>query len=173
MLYKHEKRQHKPKNINEVHQETMTAGERVADNVASSMGSWGFILIQASIMLVWVTLNIVAWVYHWDPYPYILLNLAMSAQAAFATPLIMMSQNRQAAKDRLMAEHDFEINQSSFHDIEQLATHLEKQDEELLKQTAMLLKQNEMLLDLLTRNEAKTSKRPAKAASKVQEHDAN
>lgn len=77
-----------------------TTGERVADGVARTMGSWRFIIIQSAILVAWMALNLTAWVRHWDPYPFILLNLALSTQAAYAAPVIMMSQNRQAQQDR-------------------------------------------------------------------------
>jgi len=77
-----------------------TAGERIADSVVGAMGSWRFIIIQTVIVVLWVGLNIVEVAFKpWDPYPFILLNLAFSTQAAYAAPLILMSSNRQAAKD--------------------------------------------------------------------------
>jgi uncharacterized membrane protein len=87
-----------------------TRGQRIADAVAATMGSWPFIIIQTSILAAWITLNIVAWIRHWDPYPFILLNLALSFQAAYAAPFIMMSQNRQADVDRSRAEDDYKVN---------------------------------------------------------------
>jgi uncharacterized membrane protein len=74
-------------------------GEQLADQIASGMGSWRFIIIQSSIVLVWIGTNLVVVFLRWDPYPFILLNLLFSTQAAYAAPIIMMSQNRQAAKD--------------------------------------------------------------------------
>ena len=88
----------------------LTVGQRIADAVAAGMGSWRFIIIQSTILLVWVVLNLVAWMDHWDPYPFILLNLALSFQAAYAAPFIMMSQNRQGDVDRRKAEEDYRIN---------------------------------------------------------------
>lgn len=90
--------------------ERLTRGQRLADAVTAAMGSWRFIIIQSAILVVWVVLNVVGWVRHWDPYPFILLNLALSFQAAYAAPIIMMSENRQVAKDRLNAEHDFQVD---------------------------------------------------------------
>jgi len=75
-------------------------GQRVADRFAAVMGSWPFIIGQSIILVAWVVLNIAAWVQHWDPYPFILLNLMLSFQAAYAAPIIMMSQNRQEERDR-------------------------------------------------------------------------
>jgi uncharacterized membrane protein len=88
----------------------LTLGQIVADGVAANMGSWRFIIIQSAILLAWIVLNVTAWIQRWDPYPFILLNLALSFQAAYAAPFIMMSQNRQQEVDRKKAEHDYEIN---------------------------------------------------------------
>ena len=88
----------------------LTVGQAVADKVAATMGSWRFIIIQSAILLVWIGLNVTAYVQRWDPYPFILLNLALSFQAAYAAPFIMMSQNRQQDIDRLAAENDYKIN---------------------------------------------------------------
>jgi uncharacterized membrane protein len=90
---------------------SLTFGARLADTVVSTMGSWRFIIVQSTVLVVWITANVVEFVWRpWDPYPFILLNLALSFQAAYAAPIIMMSQNRQAAKDRLSAELDLHIN---------------------------------------------------------------
>ena len=89
----------------------MTLGVRVADKVASFGGSWTFIIIFGVIMLVWVVINTAALFRdHFDPYPFILLNLFLSMTAAIQAPVIMMSQNRQAAKDRLQADLDYQVN---------------------------------------------------------------
>jgi uncharacterized membrane protein len=99
------------RNVNEEEQEMMTLGERVADKVASFGGSWTFIGIFGGVMLVWVLLNTAAlFRNHFDPYPYILLNLFLSMTAAVQAPVIMMSQNRQSAKDRLRTEMDYQVN---------------------------------------------------------------
>jgi uncharacterized membrane protein len=74
-------------------------------------GSWRFIIIQTGIVAVWIALNLIAVIYRWDPYPFILLNLVFSTQAAYAAPLILLSQNRQADTDRVKAEHDYRVNQ--------------------------------------------------------------
>ena len=74
------------------------------------MGSWKFIIVQTTILFFWIVLNITAYVQRWDPYPFILLNLALSFQAAYAAPFIMMSQNRQQDIDRKEAENDYQIN---------------------------------------------------------------
>lgn len=89
---------------------SLTIGQRIADIVAATMGSWTFIIIQSVILMFWVALNVTAYVQRWDPYPFILLNLALSFQAAYAAPVIMMSQNRQQEIDRKSAENDHQIN---------------------------------------------------------------
>jgi uncharacterized membrane protein len=88
----------------------LSIGQKIADGVASTMGSWRFIITQSVILAAWVVLNITAYIAHWDPYPFILLNLALSFQAAYAAPFIMMSQNRQQDVDRKQAESDYKIN---------------------------------------------------------------
>ncbi len=95
-------------------------GDRVADRVAATMGSWSFIIIQTLILIVWIILNVTAYVQQWDPYPFILLNLALSFQAAYAAPFIMMSQNRQADIDRAAAQTDYQINAKAELEIELL-----------------------------------------------------
>ncbi len=92
------------------HEAPPAAGERVSDAVAAMVGSWPFIIVQSVILMVWMALNVTAYVRQWDPYPFILLNLVLSFQAAYAAPIIMMSQNRQAAIDRNEAKHDYDIN---------------------------------------------------------------
>jgi len=88
----------------------LTVGQRIADRVAATMGSWKFIIVQTTILFFWIILNVTAYVERWDPYPFILLNLALSFQAAYAAPFIMMSQNRQQDIDRKEAENDYQIN---------------------------------------------------------------
>jgi len=97
--------------VNQEFESQLTFGERVADRVAQFGGSWSFIIIFGSILVVWMGVN--SWILAhraFDPYPYILLNLALSALAALQAPVIMMSQNRAAEKDRLHAKQDYEIN---------------------------------------------------------------
>ena len=101
------------RNINKVFEDERTFGERTADNVAKFGGSWTFIFIFAAILISWVILNTFILASRgetFDPYPYILLNLFLSMLAAIQAPIIMMSQNRQAAHDRLDAAHDYEVN---------------------------------------------------------------
>ena len=120
ILEKFLKRRRATRDVNTEFEAKLTIGQRVADKVASTMGSWSFIIIQSVILSIWVVLNVVAIVQHWDPYPFILLNLALSFQAAYAAPIIMMSQNRQAEKDRLQSTYDFEIDTKAELEILQL-----------------------------------------------------
>ena len=100
-------------------------GQRIADAVAATVGSWRFILIQSALLAVWIALNITAWVRAWDPYPFILLNLVLSFQAAYTAPILMMSQNRQAEIDRRDAAHDYEVNVKAELEIELLHSKLD------------------------------------------------
>ena len=100
-------------------------GDRLADYVANGMGSWGFIIGQTLIVAAWMVLNFVAFINHWDPYPFILLNLLFSTQAAYSAPIIMMSQNRQSERDRIKAEADYETNLASREGIENLLSKLD------------------------------------------------
>ena len=118
------------------HPTHLSTGQRVADKVAETMGSWTFIIIQSIILLVWVVLNVVAVIKAWDPYPFILLNLALSFQAAYAAPIIMMSQNRQQDIDRQAAKTDYEINVKAELEIELLHHKLDQlREEEVLALT--------------------------------------
>jgi len=115
----------------------LTPGQRVADSVAATMGSWRFILIQTALLIVWVGLNVTAYVQRWDPYPFILLNLALSFQAAYAAPFIMMSQNRQQDVDRRDAAADYEINIKAELEIELLHQKIDElRENEVLALTA-------------------------------------
>jgi uncharacterized membrane protein len=125
------------RNTNVEHEDTMTFGEKLADKVASFGGSWTFLIIFASVLVAWVALNSLLLVQAFDPYPYILLNLFLSMLASIQAPIIMMSQNRHAAKDRINAAHDYEVNLKA--EIEIMALH-EKLDEMRNKDIAELLK---------------------------------
>lgn len=106
------------------HVNSLAFGQRLADSVATGMGSWKFIIIQTIIVAVWMILNVVAYVGHWDPYPYILLNLLFSTQAAYAAPIIMMAQNRQSQRDRAQADDDYRTNCEAKEEIEELQRRL-------------------------------------------------
>ncbi|HEY9012100.1 MAG TPA: DUF1003 domain-containing protein [Devosia sp.] len=97
-----------------------TYGEVLADSIAAIVGSWRFIVVQSIVLAFWIVFNVVAWVQHWDPYPFILLNLVLSFQAAFTAPVLMMAQNRQATIDRQKAQLDYDVNLRAELDIEAL-----------------------------------------------------
>jgi uncharacterized membrane protein len=143
--YKHD---HPPvRNVIVEHEEHLGRGQRVADRVALIVGSWPFIIVQSSLFLVWVAINVYlvvnvitqpGFLKAWDPYPFILLNLVLSFQAAYTGPVVMMSQNRQGEKDRLMAQHDYEINMKAEEELEVVMDHLEHQDRLILDAIARL-----------------------------------
>jgi len=109
------------RNINQKFDKELTMGQRLADRVAAFGGSWRFIILFGSLLLAWIFVNTAILLYKpFDPYPFILLNLVLSCLAAFQAPVIMMSQNRQEAKDRMHAEHDYQVNLKAEIEIRQL-----------------------------------------------------
>ena len=136
------------KEIHEEFEEKMTFGERVADKVAQFGGSWTFILIFGGVLFFWMFINVAALFFKqpFDPYPFILLNLGLSALAALQAPVIMMSQNRQAAKDRLEAQHDYEINMMAELEIRDLH---DKMDSLRLKQWHELWQMQQRQIEIL------------------------
>ncbi|HUK14429.1 MAG TPA: DUF1003 domain-containing protein [Thermoanaerobaculaceae bacterium] len=129
--FRHE---HPPlRNVNEIVAEQLTMGQRASDRVAGVVGSWPFIIVQSILLCFWAVLNITAWVKQWDPYPFILMNLFLSLQAAYTAPVIMMSQNRQAMKDRIEAHNDFLVNLKAEEEIRAVLDHLAAQNEALLQ----------------------------------------
>ena len=117
--------------VNELAEEQLSFGQKAADRIASTVGSWRFIITQSVLLTVWVILNVTAYLQHWDPYPFILMNLLLSTQAAYTAPMIMMSQNRQAIRDRLEAHNDYLINQKAEEEIRAMMDHLVAQDQAL------------------------------------------
>lgn len=107
-------------------QEQLNFGERAADRMTGFLGSWSFIIIFALILIVWITLNSLAWILHWDPYPFILLNLTLSCIAALQAPVIMMSQKRQEQRDRITAKYDYAINRKAEREIQDIQRDLEE-----------------------------------------------
>ena len=138
----------------------LTPGQKIADAVAATMGSWRFIIIQSGILLVWIALNVTAYVRHWDPYPFILLNLALSFQAAYAAPFIMMAQNRQQDIDRKEALNDHQINIKAELEIELLHDKID----ELREKEVMFL--TEAIQDLTALLKAEKKKATPAAAPK-------
>ena len=130
------------RNWHESHAKRRTTGDRVADRVAAFIGSWKFIIGQTAIMVVWIVVNTLAvfGVIRFDEYPFVFLNLFMSAEAAFATPLILMSQNRSAERDREHAQTDFEVNVAAKAEIEQLITTLARIENDKLDKIIAALK---------------------------------
>jgi uncharacterized membrane protein len=131
----------KEKTWHDHHQDSLAFGQRLADSVANGMGSWRFIIIQTLIVAVWMILNVVAYVGHWDPYPYILLNLLFSTQAAYAAPIIMMAQNRQSQRDRAQADADYLTNCEAKKEIEELQVRLNAIEVDKLDKIITLLEE--------------------------------
>lgn len=124
--YRHE---HGPiKNVNEVIKEQLTPGQRASDWIVAKVGSWPFIIGQSVLLTLWAILNVSAWMRHWDPYPFIFMNLLLSLQAAYTAPMIMMSQNREAVRDRVEAHIDYEVNLMAETEIRVILEHLEAQN---------------------------------------------
>lgn len=104
--------------------EERTFGERLADAVADAVGSWSFLIIQTILVVLWIAINVVAVVRRWDPYPFVLLNLLFSVQAAYTGPVLLLSSNRTAQRDRIMAEHDHVTNEKAEKLVESLMSEL-------------------------------------------------
>ena len=134
-------------NWHKKHAEERTMGERLADSVAQGMGSWTFIIIQSIVVIIWMVLNVVGFISHWDVYPFILLNLVFSTQAAYAAPIIMMSQNRSSDRDRQHADADYQTNIQAKKEIEDLMKALNKIDIDKL----------DKIIGLLTERKTQTS----------------
>jgi uncharacterized membrane protein len=131
------------KNWHDKHFETLGFGSRLADAVAKSMGSWKFIIVQTILVVLWMTLNLIAFTKHWDVYPFILLNLVFSTQAAYAAPIIMMAQNRQNERDRAQAQADYQTNVDAKLEIEALTRKLNSIEVDKLDKIIRMLEQLE------------------------------
>lgn len=125
----------------EKHESELNFGQRLSDKIAAGMGSWRFIIWQTIFVLIWMAINIFAYANHWDPYPFILLNLIFSTQAAYAAPIIMMAQNRQSQRDRIQADNDYHTNLEAKKEIEALQVHLNKIETEKLDIIIKLLQE--------------------------------
>ena len=132
--------------LNDLEAQKTSKGHRLAEWTVQMVGSWKFIIIQSALLVVWTIVNIVAWFEHWDPYPFILLNLFLALQAAYTGPVIMMTQNRQAARDRLEAHNDYLINIKAEQEIRTLLKHLNAQSQaiEELKGMVKSLQKNDL-----------------------------
>jgi uncharacterized membrane protein len=135
-LYSHD---HPPiVDVGEKFEQSLSRGAQIADRVTDLVGSWPFIMVQSIGLFVWMSINVYLMLHPellkaWDPYPFILLNLVLSFQAAYTGPFVLMSQSRQAAKDRLAAAKDFEINCKAEEEIKVIMDHLSYQDAMLAK----------------------------------------
>jgi uncharacterized membrane protein len=116
-----------------MHDGRLSLGQRVADHVACVVGGWPFIIVQTIALMIWMAANVYLFAHYkdkaFDPYPFILLNLVLSFQAAYTGPIVMMSQNRQNEKDRVTAQCDYECNQKAEEEVRVIMDHLTHQDE--------------------------------------------
>ncbi|HEY5408069.1 MAG TPA: DUF1003 domain-containing protein [Ginsengibacter sp.] len=129
------------KTWHDLYQESLSFGQRLADKVANGMGSWTFIISQTIFVILWMLLNFVGWMNHWDIYPFILLNLLFSTQAAYAAPIIMMAQNRQNERDRMQAQKDYQTNTEAKIEIEALQQKLNSLEIDKLDKIIQMLQE--------------------------------
>lgn len=129
------------KTWHDLYQESLSFGQKLADKVANGMGSWTFIISQTIFVILWMALNAVGFIYHWDVYPFILLNLLFSTQAAYAAPIIMMAQNRQNERDRIQAQKDYQTNTEAKMEIEALQQKLNSIEVEKLDKIIQMLEE--------------------------------
>lgn len=110
-----------------------TFGQKAADSITQWAGSWTFIISFLILLGVWMVINVYGWIGSWDPYPFILLNLVLSCIAALQAPVILMSQNRQAQKDRLKSEYDYRVNRKAEREISEVLKRLDRIDRKMRK----------------------------------------
>jgi len=134
--------------VNDLESKSLSKEQQISDVVVRVMGSWKFIITQTVLLGIWSILNIIAYFEHWDPYPFILLNLILSLQSAYAAPIIMMSQNRQAARDRVEAHNDYLVNLKSEKELRIILERLDIQNKMI----------QEMYDELLAKEQAKVVK---------------
>lgn len=120
------KKNKKHQNWHQSHIQKLTLGQKIADSLARGVGSWKFIIFQTILVAFWIMANLIGFFYHWDAFPFILLNLLFSLQAAYTAPIIMMAQNRQSERDRFHAEVDFMTNVQAKEEIEEIQETLKK-----------------------------------------------
>jgi uncharacterized membrane protein len=144
--------------VNVLHHEEATFGEMLADKIASGIGSWTFLIIQSIAVMFWVTLNVIGFVNHWDPFPFILLNLLFSVQAAYTGPVLLLAGNRQSQKDRLTLEH--------------AAEEAEKADDQNVEILKAIEKNTEVTIQILRHVEALVSDHMIEDANKTSQQGA-
>lgn len=135
-----------------------TRGQRISDKFVHTLGSWNFLIMQSIMFAIWIGLNVTGWIQHWDPYPFILLNLVLSFQAAYATPIIMMSQNRQSQAHELRNQLDLQINLLAEQELTKILTLLTK----LCEKSGIDLTQDQDLLAM------ETNTRPSKIIKQIE-----
>jgi len=119
------------KDVTELLQQPESFSQKAAEWIAVVIGSWRFLIIQSLLLTAWFFLNSVSGLSHWDPYPFIFMNLVLSLQAAYTASVVMISENRQNQRDRLQARIDFEINQKAEEEVRAILDHLACQDQAL------------------------------------------
>jgi uncharacterized membrane protein len=125
--------------------ERQTFGDALADRVTREIGSWRFIVVYFVLLGVWMAVNTVAWARHWDPYPFIFLNLVLSFQGAFAAPIILMSQNRQDERDRIAEHYDHAVNQLAEQEVALIRARIEEIGQTSLSALAALREEQRAL----------------------------
>jgi uncharacterized membrane protein len=144
--------------VNVLHHEEATFGEKLADKIAAGIGSWTFLIVQSLAVTLWVALNVIGLVNHWDPFPFILLNLLFSVQAAYTGPVLLLAGNRQSQKDRLTLEH--------------AAEEAEKADDQNVEILKAIEKNTEVTIQILRHVEALVSDHMAEDAAKASQQGA-
>jgi uncharacterized membrane protein len=125
-------------NVNQLHNDKLSFGDRIADRLADVAGSWAFIISFLAVLVIWIIINsIMLFTHPFDPYPFILLNLVLSCVAAIQAPVIMMSQNRQEKKDRIQSEQDYQINLKAEILVEDIINRLKRLEENHHKMSEM------------------------------------
>lgn len=152
------------KDTSREYEEQLTFGEKLADRVAEFAGSWSFIAFSVSIIIIWISVNATALLFRpYDPYPFILLNLVLSCIAALQAPIIIMSQNRQAERDRMRAQEDYKVNLKAELEIRHLS---DKIDHILTKQWERMINIMQIQMDLMEEIAHKPGKERAEAKPK-------
>lgn len=150
---------------NEFADEQSTRGERMADRITSLVGSWRFIITQSITLGLWLVVNSIGWYLRWDPYPFILLNLVLSFQAAFTAPIIMMSQNRQTARDRIASELNYEVNRAAALEVDEIKARLDDLSERQWATLMENLAEHSLLLERIHELAHRTEQRLTAADS--------